>query len=63
MDNGIKTIEKLAKRGEQHDIVDALKLLVQAYMDMCGISAGYRTVAFYSAKSWQEKLAWLLSGC
>ena len=59
MDNGIKTIEKLAKRGEQHDIVDALKLLVQAYMDMCGISAGYRTVVFYSAKSWQEKLAWL----
>lgn len=58
MDNGIKTIEKLAKRGEQHDIMDALRLLTEAYINMCGISAGYRTLAYYSAESWQEKLAW-----
>jgi len=55
----MKGIEKLAKRGERHDIVDALKLLVQAYMDMCGISAGSRTVIFYAAEAWQERLAWM----
>ena len=55
----MKTIEELATRGERHDIVDALKLLVQAYMDMCGISAGSRTVIFYAAEAWQERLAWM----
>ena len=59
MDNGIKTIEQLAKRGEQHDIMDALRLLTVAYMDMCGISLGCRTVVFCAAEAWQERLAWL----
>ena len=53
------TIKELAKRGENHDIIDALRLLTEAYIQMCGISAGFRTVVFYSAESWQEKLAWL----
>jgi hypothetical protein len=59
VDNGIKTIEKLAKRGEQHDIIDALRLLTVAYMDMCGISAGCRTILYYAAEAWLERLAWL----
>ena len=59
MDNGIKTIEKLAKRGEQHDIMDALRLLTEAYISMCGISAGCRTVIFYAAQAFQERLAWM----
>ena len=59
MDNGIKTIEKLAKRGEQHDIMDALRLLTEAYINMCGISAGCRTVIFYAAQAFQERLAWM----
>lgn len=54
-----KKIEKLAMRGEQHDIMDALRLLTNAYMDMCGISLGYRTVVFYAAGEWQERLAWM----
>ena len=53
-----KKIEKLAKRGEQHDVMDALRLLTTAYIDMCGISAGCRTVVFYAAEAWQERLAW-----
>ena len=59
MDNGIKTIEKLAKRGEQHEIMDALRLLTEVYINMYGISAGCRTVIFYAAEAWQERLAWL----
>lgn len=55
----MKGIEKLAKRGEQYDIMDALRLLTMAYMDMCGISAGSRTVIFYAAEAWQERLAWM----
>ena len=55
----MRTIEEYAKRGEQHDVVDALKLLTQAYMDMCGISYGCRTVVFWAAEVWQKKLAWL----
>ena len=52
-----KKIEELAKRGEQHDIMDALRLLTVAYMDMCGISAGCRTVIFYAAEEWLKRLA------
>ena len=59
MDNRIKAIEKLAKRGEQHDIMDALRLLTEAYINMCGISAGCRTVIFYAAQAFQERLAWM----
>ena len=54
-----KKIEKLAMRGEQHDIMDALRLLTNAYMDMCGISLGCRTVVFCAAGEWQERLAWM----
>ena len=31
-------IKELAKRGEQHDAMNALRLPANAYMDMCGIS-------------------------
>lgn len=55
----METIEELAKRGEQHDVMDALRLLTKAYIEMCGISISYRTVVFYAAEKWQEKLAWL----
>ena len=54
-----KKIEELAKRGEKHDIMDALRLLTNAYMEMCGISLGCRTVVFCAAGEWQEKLAWM----
>ncbi len=55
----MNNIEKLAKLGEQHDIMDALRLLSEAYINMCGISAGCRTVIFYAAEAWQERLAWM----
>ena len=54
-----KKIGKLAKRGELYDIIDALRLLTVAYMDMCGISIGCRTVVFCAAGEWQERLAWM----
>ena len=44
-------IEELAKRGEEHDVMEALGLLAIAYMEMCGISLGYRTVVFNAAEN------------
>ena len=55
----MKLIEKYAKCGEQCDVMKALTLLTEAYVDMCGISLGYRTVLYCAAEGWQEKLAWL----
>ena len=55
----MKLIEKYAKCGEQCDVMKALTLLTEAYVDMCGISLGYRTVVYCAAEGWQEKLAWL----
>ena len=52
-------IEEYAKRGEQCDVMKALTLLTKAYISMCGISLGYRTVVYCAAEPWQEKLAWL----
>lgn len=52
-------IKKYAKLGEQHDVMDALILLTKAYISMCGISLGFRTVVYYAAESWLEKLAWM----
>ena len=54
-----KKMEELAQRGEQHDIMDALRLLTVAYIDMCGISKGCRTVVLCAAGEWQERLAWM----
>lgn len=54
-----KIIEEYAKRGDQCDIMKALSLLTQAYISMCGISLGYRTIVYCAAEPWQEKLAWL----
>ena len=54
-----KKIEELAKRGEKHDIMDALRLLTNAYMEMCGFSLGCRTIAFCALGEWQERLAWM----
>ena len=54
-----KKIVKLAMRGEQHDVMDALRLLTNAYIEMCGISLACRTVVFCAAGEWQERLAWM----
>ena len=54
-----KVVEEYAKRGEQCDVMKALTLLTQAYISMCGISLGNRTVVYCAAEPWQEKLAWL----
>lgn len=55
----MKIIEKYAIRGEQCDVMKALTLLTKAYISLCGISLGCRTVVYCAAESWQEKLAWL----
>lgn len=52
----METIEELAKRGEQHDVMDALRLLTKAYIEMCGISYSYRTVVYCAAELWQNRL-------
>ena len=55
----MRTIEEYAKLGEHHDIMDALKLLTLAYIDMCGYSLGYRTVVYCAGEAWMERLAWM----
>lgn len=52
-------IEEYARKGESYDVMQALRLLTSAYMDECGLSLGYRTLVYYAAEQWQEKLAWL----
>ena len=54
-----KDINEYAKRGEQCDVMKALTLLTKAYISMCGISLGCRTVVYCAAEPWQERLAWL----
>ena len=54
-----KDINEYAKRGEQYDVMEALTLLTKAYISMCGISLGCRTVVYCAAEPWQERLAWL----
>lgn len=55
----LETIRELAKKGEQYDVMEALKLLTKAFMEMCGISYSSRTVIYNAAEIWQQKLAWL----
>ena len=52
----METIEQLAKKGEQHDVMDALRLLTKAYIEMCGISYSYGTVVYCAAELWQNRL-------
>ena len=54
-----KDINEYAKRGEQCDVMKALTLLTKAYISMCGISLGCRTVVYCAAEPWKERLAWL----
>ena len=54
-----KNIKEYAKQGEQCDIMKALALLTHAYISMCGIRLGCRTVIYCAAELWQERLAWL----
>ena len=51
-------IEELARRGEGHDIMDALRLLTDVYVNNCGISISIRTVAFEAMDAWLNRLAW-----
>jgi len=54
----LKVINDYAKQGEKCDVMRALTLLTRAYLDMCGISLGYRTVVYCAAEAWLERLAW-----
>lgn len=47
----MKTIEEYARQGELHDVMDALKLLTQAYISQCGISLGNRTIVYDAAEA------------
>jgi len=54
-----RTFEQYADAGVAHDVMSALILLTKAYISQCGVSIGYRTVVYYAAERWREKLAWL----
>ena len=55
----MKTIEEYAGLGGQYDVMQALELLTKAYIRMCGISLGFRTVVYCAAEVWMERLAWM----
>lgn len=52
-------ITKYALAGQSYDIMQALELLTKAYIAECGISLGFRSLVYYAAERWMEKLAWL----
>lgn len=47
---------KVAQLGAKMDIMYALHLLCDAYIDMCGISLGSRTVYHRAGEGWMKKL-------
>ena len=49
-------IKQLAEEGAQLDIIEALRILTESYMDFCGISMSLRTVVYECAESWLDKL-------
>ena len=53
----MRSIEDLAKRGEHHDIMDALKILIDVYMTQCGKNWERQVVCYYAADAWLKKLA------
>lgn len=54
-----KIIENYASKGQDYDVMKALRLLTLAYIKECGISLGYRTLVYVAAERWLERLAWL----
>lgn len=46
-------------KGAEIEVMEALRLLTEAYIQECGISLGYRTVVYNAAEEWQERLAWM----
>lgn len=44
-------------KGAEIEVMEALRLLTEAYIQECGISLGYRTVVYNAAEEWQERLA------
>lgn len=47
---------ELVEEGEKLDWRVAFNELIQAYINMCGFSLGYRTLYYNAAEGWQEKL-------
>lgn len=47
---------KVAELGAKMDTMYALNLLCDAYIDMCGVSAGSRTVYHRAGEGWKKKL-------
>lgn len=52
-----EVFNKMAQKGETHEVMDALRLLADAYVDQCGISMTYRTVVYCALERWLQKLA------
>lgn len=46
-----------AKRAEEITPLQALDILMDIYIDNCGISAGERSLADYASEYWRKKLA------
>lgn len=50
-------ITEYAKRSEEITPQRALDMLIDIYIDNCGISSGERTLADYASGYWREKLS------
>lgn len=48
---------RLAEEGKRLPVMDAMRSLVRAYMDQCGLSETWATLYYCAAEGWQEDLA------
>lgn len=50
------TIKELAIASETMNPIHAMRLLTQLFVDNCGVSLGYRSVAYYAIWDWLLEL-------
>lgn len=55
----MENTEWYAQQHAKYDVMEALLLLTKAYISQCGVSMGNRSLVYYAAEVWQEKLAWM----
>ena len=51
------TIKELANASEKMNPIHAMRLLTKLFVDNCGVSLGYRSVAYYAIWDWLADVA------
>lgn len=50
------TIKELANASERMNPIHAMRLLTKLFVDNCGVSLGYRSVAYYAIWDWLAEM-------